>query len=76
MTVIDEAVSVMDRAKQEILSLRRQVSDLRQCVEMALGDAQTSLYLLPASDSYDVSAKKDILSAQIGRYRAALDRYA
>lgn len=77
MTAVDQAVAVMEQAKREILDLRAQVADLRECVTSALCEAETRLYLLPpvamASDGEAVSAQKDILSAQISRYRAVLE---
>jgi hypothetical protein len=46
--------------------------DLYAAVKLALRNEEARLYMLPASDDYEVSAQKDILSAAIGHYRAAL----
>src|ERR1017187_11013472 len=46
--------------------------EMYEAVTLALRNAESALYMLPASDNYKVSAQKDILSSQIGTYRAAL----
>lgn len=46
--------------------------DLLELVKLALRNEESRLYMLPASDDEEVSAQKDILSAAIGRYRAAI----
>lgn len=73
-TVTEAAIEAMERAKNEILELRAVKADLLECVKHALVDAQTRLYLLPASDDYATSSQREILGTQIGKYSDAIAR--
>lgn len=65
-------IALPETIDQRTFALAVAAPELLKAVKLALGNAETSLYLLPASDDYDVSCQKDILSTQIGIYRAAI----